>query len=153
LYIHFYCFVFPSLVLQVLLFMVNCLESGYWNSISKISILSNLSLLQLYYNLFYISELHLVMGHTIFISLTKRKIWGDIKIPYVSLCYNRKKERKEIRFSTLYCKTVMLLIDLIFDPCFFFFIVATYYLPISSEKSLISCRYKLLDIWNKNSQL
>ena len=56
----------------------------------------------------------------------------------------------------IYCKTVTLLnwIDLIFEPPYFIsFIVATYYLPISSEKSLISCRYKLLDIWNKNSQL
>ena len=96
----------------------------------------------------------------------KSKLWEDIYHP-MSVCatYNGKKEEKTEKkifnpfslFSISIVKRLRCWIELTWFsnplPYFISFIVATYYLPISSEKSLISCRYKLLDIWNKNSQL
>lgn len=95
----------------------------------------------------------------------KSKLWEDTL--RVCATYNgkkkKKKERKNRTFSTLFSLSISIVkrlrcwIELTWfsnpHPYFISFIVATYYLPISSEKSLISCRYKLLDIWNKNSQL
>jgi len=123
-------------------------KSGYWkNSISKIQSLKSISHSYNYKTTTYSVEnstslgLHLVMGHhTIFILFLSQNrkiswIWGEENTRYhTSVCATT--EKKEIRFfDPIYCKTVMLLIDLIFDPCFFSFIVATYYyLPISSEK-------------------
>ena len=97
----------------------------------------------------------------------KSKLWEDIptiQCQFVLHTTEKKKKRKKIEnfqpfslFSISIVKRLRCWIELTWFsnplPYFISFIVATYYLPISSEKSLISCRYKLLDIWNKNSQL
>merc|ERR1712062_26150 len=101
---------------MVLLFMVICLENLDIGILS-LSISQSLSLLQLYYY----SILHLWATSSdgpLYDFHPPQKTEQNLrqsKIPYVSLCYNKKRKRNKI-FSTLYCKTVMLLIDLIFDP-------------------------------------